>query len=115
LIVLTRLWVTLENMGAPKNIRTEVGNTNWFVVSKGVRLSSHQICLAFMVSPDLFGLYGEQTMRDAELDDANIGVKIGGRLINNLGYTNNTLAATNKNYLSDFLVQTTSKKSRSSI
>jgi len=54
-------------------------------------------------------------MRDAELDDANIGVKIGGRLINNLGYTNNTLAATNKNYLSDFLVQTTSKKSRSSI
>jgi len=88
-------------------LRTETDNINWFGVSKGVR----QGCI---LSPDLFGLYGEQTMRDAEIDDIDMGVKIGGRLINNLRYADDTtLAATNKNDLEQLLGKV--QKSRSSI
>jgi len=63
-----------------------------------------------ILSPDLFGFYGEQTMRD---DDIDIDVNIRGRLINNLRYADDTtLAATNKNYIERILgkVQTASKK-----
>ena len=55
---------------------------DWFKMGKGV----HQGCI---LSPCLFTLYAEYIMRNARLDEAQAGVKIVGRNINNLRYANN--------------------------
>ena len=53
--------------------------TDWFQIGKGVR----QGCI---LSPCLFNLYAEYLMRNAGLDEAQAGIKISGRNINNLRY-----------------------------
>ena len=63
--------------------RTGHGTTDWFQIGKGV----HQGCL---LSPCLFNLYAEYIMRSAGLDEAQAGIKIAGRNINNLRYANDT-------------------------
>ena len=55
------------------------GTTDWFQIGKGVR----QGCL---LSPCLFNLYAEYIMRNAGLEEAQAGIKIAGRNINNLIY-----------------------------
>ena len=65
------------------HVRTTYGPTDWFQISKGVR----QGCI---LSPYLFNLYGEITMRNAGLYDNNIGIKVHGRTINNLRYADDT-------------------------
>ena len=55
------------------------GTTDWFQIGKGV----HQGCT---LSPCLFNLYAEDVMRNAGLDEAQAGIKIAGRNINNLRY-----------------------------
>ena len=56
---------------------------DWFQIGKGVR----QDC---MLSPCLFNLYAEYIMRNAGLDEAQAGIKIAGRNINNLRYADDT-------------------------
>ena len=69
--------------GQEATIRTEHGTTNWFQIGKGVR----QVC---MLSPCLFNLYAEYIMRNAGLEEAQAGIKIAGRNINNLRYADDT-------------------------
>ena len=59
------------------------GRTGWFQIGKGVR----QGCV---LSPCLFNLYAEYSMRNAGLEEAQAGIKIAGRKINNLRYADNT-------------------------
>ena len=65
-------------------IRTRHGTTDWSQIVKGVR----QGCI---LSPCLFNLYAEYIMWNAGLDEAQAGIKISGRNINNLRYADNTL------------------------
>ena len=63
------------------------GRTDWFHIRKGV----HQGCI---LSPCLFNFYAEYIMRNAGLDEAQAGIKISGRNINNLRYTDDTTLMT---------------------
>ena len=62
--------------GQDKTVRTGHGTTDWFQIGKGV----HQL------SPCLFNFYAEYIMRNAGLDEAQAGIKMAGRNINNLRY-----------------------------
>ena len=64
-------------------VRIGHGTTDWFQIGKGV----DQGCL---LSPCLFNLYAEYIMRNGGLDDAQTGIKIAGRIISNLTYTDDT-------------------------
>ena len=64
-------------------VRTGHGTMDWFKIGKGV----HQGCI---LSPCLFNLYSEYIMRNACLDEAQAGIKIARRNINNLRYADNT-------------------------
>ena len=64
-------------------VRTGHGTTDWFQIGKGVR----QGCI---LSPCLFNLYAEYSMRNAGLEEAQAGIKISGRNINNLRYADDT-------------------------
>ena len=68
-------------------VRTRHGETNWFQIRKGVR----QGCL---LSPCLFNLDAEYIIYNARLDEAQAGIKIAGRNINNLIYTDDTTLMT---------------------
>ena len=69
----------LRNMcaGQEATVRTGHGTTDWFQIGKGV----HQDCI---LSPSLFNFYAEYIMRNAELEEAQAGIKIARRNINNL-------------------------------
>ena len=69
--------------GKEATVRTGRGTTDWFQIGKGVR----QSCL---LSPCLFNLYAEYIMRNAGLKEAQGGLKIAGRNINNLRYAGYT-------------------------
>ena len=64
-------------------VRTGLETTDWFQIGKG-------ICQGCILSPCLFNLYAEYIMRNAGLDEAQTGIKIAGRDINNLRYTDDT-------------------------
>ena len=68
--------------GQEETVRTGHGTTEWFQIGKGV----HQGCI---LSPCLFNLYAEYIMRNAGLEEAQIGIKIV-RSINNLRYADDT-------------------------
>ena len=93
-----KLWKILKEMGIPDHltcllqnlyagqeaiVRTRHGAMDWFQISKGVR----QDCI---LSPCLFNLYAEYIMWNARLDEAQTGIKITGRNINNRRYTDDT-------------------------
>ena len=98
----SKLWKILQETGIPDHltcllrslyagqeatVRTGRGKTGWFQIRKGVR----QGCI---LSPCLFNLYAEYIVRNARLDEAQAGLKIAGRNISNLRYTDdNTLMA----------------------
>jgi len=69
--------------GQEASVRTGHGTTDWFQIGKGV----HQGCI---LSPCLFSLYAEYIMRNAGLLEAQAGIKIATRNINNLRYADNT-------------------------
>ena len=75
----------LRNLYADQEatVRTGHGTTNWLQAGKGVR----QGCI---LSPCLFNFYAEYIMRNAGLEEAQAGIKISGRNINNLRYANDT-------------------------
>ena len=93
-----KLWKILKEMGISDHltcllrnlyagqeawVRTGHGTTNWFQIGKGV----HQGC---MLSPCLFTFYAEYIIRNAGLEEAQAGIKIAGRNINNLRYADDT-------------------------
>ena len=70
-------------MQVKKQLGLDMEQTNWFQIGKGVR---HDCIL----SPCLFNLHAEYIIRNAGLDEAQAGIKIAGRNINNLRYTDDT-------------------------
>ena len=86
------------NAGQEATVRTGHGTTDWFQIGKGV----HQGCV---LSPYLFKFYAvEYIMRNAGLDEPQAGIKIAGRNINNLRYTDDTsLMAESEEELKGFM------------
>ena len=85
--------------GQEATVRTGHGTTDWFQIGKGV----HQGCT---LSPCLFNLYAEYLMRNAGLEEAQAGIKIAGRNINNLRYADDTtLMAESEEELKSLLVK----------
>ena len=97
-----KLWKILQEMGIPDHltcllrnlyagqeatVRTGHGTTDWFQIRKGV-------CQGCILSPCLFNLYAEYIMRNAGLEEAQAGIKIAGRNINNLRYADDTTLIT---------------------
>ena len=93
-----KLWKILTEMGIPDHltcllrnldagqeaiVRTGHGTTDWFQIGKGVRQD-------YILSPCLFNIYAEDIMRNAGLDEAQAGIKIARRSINNLRYADDT-------------------------
>ena len=91
-------WEILKEMGIPDHpicllrnlyagqeatVRTGHRTTDWFQIGKGV-------CQGCILSPCLFNLYAEYIMRNAGLEEAQAGIKISGRNINNLRYADDT-------------------------
>ena len=78
--------------------RTRHGTTDWFQIGKGIP----QGCI---LPPCLFNVYAEYTMRNAGLDEAQAGIKIAKRNINNLRYADDTtLMAESEDELKSFLM-----------
>ena len=110
----TKLWKILKEMGIPDHltcllrnlyagqeatVRTGHITIDWFQIGKGV----HQDCI---LSSCLFNLYAEYIMRNTGLDEAQAGIKIAGRNINNLRYADDTtLMIENKEELKSILMQ----------
>ena len=69
--------------GQEATVRTGHGITDWFQIGKGV-------CQGCILSPCLFHFYAEYIMRNAGLEEAQAGIKIAGRNINNLRYADDT-------------------------
>ena len=107
------LWKILKEMGIPDHltcllrnlyagqeatVRTGHGTTDWFQIGKGVL----QGCI---LSPCLFNLYAEYIMRNAGLEEAQSGIKIAGRNINNLRYADDTIMAESKEELKSLLMK----------
>ena len=85
--------------GQEATVRTRHGTTDWFQNRKGV----HQGCI---LSPCLFNLYAEYTMRNAGLDASQAGIKIAGRNINNFRHADDTtLMAESEEELKSFLMK----------
>ena len=85
--------------GQEATVRTGHGTTDWFQIRKGV----HQGCV---LSPCLFNVYAEYIMRNTGLDEAQAGIKIAGRNINNLRYADDTtLMAESEEELKRLLVE----------
>ena len=102
---ITTNWKILKEMGIPDHltcllrnlhagqeatVRTRHETTDWFQLGKGV-------CQGCILSPCLFNLYAEYIMRNAGLDEAQTGIKIAGRNINNLRYAEDTTLMAMKN------------------
>ena len=75
----------LRNLYAGQEVTVRIGHgtTDWFQIRKGV-------CQGCILSPCLFHLYAEYIMRNAGLEEAQAGIKIAGRHINNLRYADDT-------------------------
>jgi len=85
--------------GQEATVRTRHGTTDWFQVGKGV----HQGCI---LPPFLFNLYAEYIMQNVGLDEAQAGIKIAGRNMNNLRYTDDTtFMAESEEELKDLLMK----------
>ena len=69
--------------GQEATVRTGHGTTDWFQIGKGV-------CQGCILSPCLFSLYAEYIMQNAGMDEAQAGIKIAKRNINNLRYADDT-------------------------
>ena len=109
-----KLWKILKEMGIPDHltcllrnlyagqeatVRTGHGTTDWFQIGKGIR----QGCI---LSPCLFNFYAEYIMRNAGLEEAQVGIKIAGRNINNLRYVDDTtLMAESREELKSLLMK----------
>ena len=90
--------------GQETTLRTGHGTTDWFHIGKGI----HQGCI---LSSCLFNLYAEYIMRNTGLEEAQAGIKIAGRNINNLRYTDDTtLMAESEEKLKSLLMKVKEEK-----
>ena len=119
-----KLWKILKEMGIPDHltcllrnlcarqeatVRTGHGTTDWFQIGKGVR----QGCI---FSPCLFNLYAEYIMRNTGLDEAQAGIKIARRNMNNLRYADDTtLMAESEKELKSLLMKVKDKSEKASL
>ena len=109
----SKLWKILKEMGIPNHltcllrnlyagqeatVRTGYGTTDWFQIGKGV-------CQGCILSPCLFNLYAEYIMRNPGLDEAQAGIKIARRNINNLRYTDDTTLMAESEELKSLLMK----------
>ena len=108
------MWKLLKEVGIPDHltcllrnlyagqeatVRTGLGTTDWVQIGKGV----HQGCI---LSPCLFNLYAECIMRSSGLEEAQAGIKIAGRNIDNLRYADDTtLMAESNEELKNLLIK----------
>ena len=97
----------LRNLYAGQESTVRTGNrTDWFQIGKG-------ICQGCILSPCLFNFYAEYIMRNAGLEEAQAGIKIAGRNINNLRYANDTtLMAESEEELKSFLMKVKDKSEK---
>ena len=79
-------------------VRTGHGTTDWFQIGKGV-------CQGCILSPCLFNLYAEYIMRNAQLEEAQAGIKTARRNINNLRYTDDTTLMAEREELKSLLMK----------
>ena len=108
-----KLWKILKDMGMPDHltgllrnlyavqeatVRTGHGTTDWFQIGKGV-------CQSCILSPCLFNLYAENIMRNAGLEEAQAGIKIAARNINNLRYADDTTFVAESEELKSLLMK----------
>ena len=109
-----KLWKILKETGIPDHlicllrnlyvgqeatVRTGHGTTDWLQMGK-------RVCQGCILSPCLLNLYAEYIMRNAGLDEAQAGIKIAGRNINNLRYADDTtLMAESKEELKSLLMK----------
>ena len=108
-----KLWKILKEMGIPDlltcllrnlyagqeaTVRTGHGTTDWFQIGKGV-------CQACILSPCIFNLYAEYIMQNARLGEAQGGIKIAGRNINNLRYADDTTLMAESEELKSLLMK----------
>ena len=92
-------YIPLSKKRCPLTVRTGHGTEDWFQIGKGV-------CQGCILSPCLFNLYAEYIMRNAGLEEAQAGIKIAGRNINNLRYADDTtLMAESEEELKSLLVK----------
>ena len=116
-----KLWKILKEMGIPDHltcllrnlyagqeatVRTGRGTTDWFQIGKGVRRG----CI---LSPCLFNFYAEYIMRNAGLEEAQTGINIAQRNINNLRYADDTtLKAESEEELKNLLMKVKEKSEK---
>ena len=109
-----KLWKISQEMGIPEHltcllrnlyagqeatVRTGHGTMDWFQIGKGV-------CQSCLLSLCLFNLYVEYIMQNARMEEAQAGIKVAGRNINNLRYADDTtLMAESKEELKSFLMK----------
>ena len=116
-----KLWKTLQEMGIldhltcllrnlyagqEAKIRTWHGTMDWFQIGKG-------LCQGCILSPCFFNVYAESIVWNAELDEAQAGIKVARRNINNLRYANeNTVMAESKEELKNLLMKVKEKSEK---
>ena len=85
MVIPDHLMYFLRNLyaGQEATVRTGHGTTDWFQIGKGIRQG-------YILSPCLFNLQAEYIMRNSGLEEAQAGIKITGRNINNLRYADDT-------------------------
>ena len=81
-----------------QQVELDMEERDWFQIGKGVRQG-------YILSPCLFNLYAEDIMRNAGLDEAQAGIKIAGRNINNLRYTDDTTLMAESKELKSLLMK----------
>ena len=95
--------------GQEATVRTGHGTTDWFQIRKGV-------CQGYILSPCLFNFYTEYIMRNSGLDEAQTGIKIAWRNINNLRYTDDaTLVAESEEELKSLLMKVKEQSEKAGI
>ena len=109
-----KLWEILQEMGIPEHVscllrnlysgqeakvRSVHGTTDWFQIGK-------EVCQGCILSPCLFNLYAKYIMQNARLHEAQAGIKMAGRDINNLRYAEDTtLMAEGEEHLKNLLMK----------
>ena len=94
--------------GQEATVRTGHGTTDWFKIGKGV-------CQGCILSPCFFNLYAEYIMRNAGLEEAQVGIRIAGRNINSLRYADDTTLMAESEELKSLLMTVKEESERTGL